>query len=141
VRDQGGDGESATGGLSRERDVRRGDAFVQEGFIGRQSVVNCCRIWVLGGEPVVDGDDLGLRPLADLRGQAGGQRGVAHHVHAAVEVQDNVARFDSVDDDLGDWDAAQFGCGHAYVAGQRLGREQLAQQPPLLVDIAVGGER
>ena len=38
--DQGGDGEPATGGLSRESDVRRGDAGLQEGFIGGKSVVN-----------------------------------------------------------------------------------------------------
>ena len=49
--DQGGDGEAAAGGLSREGDVRRGDAVVQEGFIGRKSVVNRCRIQVLGASP------------------------------------------------------------------------------------------
>ena len=120
--DQGGDGEAAAGGLSREGDVRRGDAVVQEGFIGRKSVVNRCRIRVLGGEPVVDGDDLGVRPPADLRGQVSGEEGVPHHVHAAVEVQNNVARFDSVDRDLGGRDAAQCGCGHGHVGGQRLRR-------------------
>src|SRR5437879_8529496 len=52
---------------------------------------------IFGGEPVVDGDDLGAGPPADLRGQAGGLEGVPQYVHAAVEVQDNVARFDSVD--------------------------------------------
>ena len=77
---------------------------------------------MLGGEPVVDGDDLGLRPPADLRGQVGGEGGVPHHVHAAVEVENNVARFDSVDRDLGGWDAAQCGCGHGHVGGQRLRR-------------------
>ena len=97
-------------------------AVVQEGFIGRKSVVNRCRIRVLGGEPVVDGDDLGLRPPADLRGQVSGEEGVPHHVHAAVEVQNNVARFDSVNCDLGSWDAAQCGCGHGHVGGQRLRR-------------------
>ena len=74
--DQGGDGEPAAGGLSREGDVRRGDAVVQEGFVGRKSVVDRCRIRVLGGEPVVDGDDLGVRPPADLRGQVSGEEGV-----------------------------------------------------------------
>ena len=93
--DQGGDGEAAAGGLSREGDVRRGDAVVHEGFIGRKSVVNRCRIRVLGSEPVVDADDLGVRPPTDLRGQASGEEGVRHHLHAAVEVQNNVARFDS----------------------------------------------
>jgi hypothetical protein len=39
-----------------------GDAVVQERLIGRESVVNRCRIRVLGGEPVVDGDDFGVRP-------------------------------------------------------------------------------
>ena len=29
---------------------------------------------MLGGEPVVDGDDLGARPPADLRGQVSGER-------------------------------------------------------------------
>ena len=138
--DQGGDGEAAAGGLSREGDVRRGDAVVQEGFIGRKSVVNRCRIRVLGGEPVVDGDDLGVRPPADLRGQVSGEEGVPHHVHAAVEVENNVARFDSVDCDLGGWDAAQCGCGHGHVGGQRLRRQQLSEQSPLLVDIAADGE-
>ena len=98
--DQGGDGEPAAGGLSRERDVR-GRAAVQEGFVGRKSVVDRGRIRVLGGEPVVDGDDLGAGPPADLRGQVGGEEGVPHHVHAAVEVENNVARFDPVDRDLG----------------------------------------
>ena len=115
--DQGGDGESAAGGLSREGDVRRGGAVLQEGFIGGESVVDRRRIRVLGGEPVVDGDDLGVRPPADLRGQVGGEERVPHHVHAAVEVQDNVARFDSVDGDLGGRDAAQCGCGHGHSAG------------------------
>jgi hypothetical protein len=38
---------------------------------------------VLGGEPVVDGDDLDAGPPADLRGQAGGLEGVPQNVHAA----------------------------------------------------------
>src|SRR4029077_3296614 len=118
--DQGGDGEAAAGGLSREDDVRRGDAVVQEGFIGRKSVVNRCRIRVLGGEPVVDGDDLGVRPPPDLRGQAGYEEGVRHHVHAAVEVQNNVARFDSVDCDLGGRDTPQYARGHDQVGGERV---------------------
>ena len=95
---------------------------------------------MLGGEPVVDGDDLGVRPAADLRGQTGGEEGVRHHVHAAVEVQNNVARFDPVDHDLGRWDAAQCGCGHGHVRGQRLRRYRLSEEFPLLVDIAVDGE-
>ena len=66
--DQGGDGEAAAGGLSGEDDVRGGDPTVQKGFIGRKSIVNRRRIRVLGGKPVVDGDDLGLRPPADLGG-------------------------------------------------------------------------
>jgi hypothetical protein len=138
--DQGGNGEAAAGGLSREDDVRRGDAAVQEGLIDRQRVVNRCRIRVLGGEPVVDGDDLGVRPPADLRGQVSGEEGVPHHVHAAVEVQNDVARFDSVDRDLGGQDTAQFAFGHGHVGGQRLRREQLSEEPPLLVDVAAGGE-
>ena len=48
--DQGGDGEAAAGGLSREGDVRGGDAVVQEGFIGRKSIVDPGRIRVLGGQ-------------------------------------------------------------------------------------------
>ena len=70
--DQGGDGEPAAGGFSREGDVRRGCAVLQEGLVGRQGVVDRGRVGVFGGEPVVDGDDLGVRPPADLRGQAGG---------------------------------------------------------------------
>ena len=65
--DQGGDGEPAASGLSREGDVRRGSAVVQEGFVGCKSVVDRRRIRMLGSEPVVDGDDLGVRPPADLR--------------------------------------------------------------------------
>ena len=61
---------------------------------------------MLRGEPVVDRDDLSVRPPTDLRGQAGGEEGIGHHVHAAVEVQNSVARFDSVDCDLGGRDAA-----------------------------------
>src|SRR6266852_8995586 len=94
--DQGGDGEPAAGGLSREGDVRRGSAALQEGLVGGKSVVDRRRIRVLGGEPVVDGDDLGARPPADLRGQVSGEEGVPQYVHAAmevVEVQDNMARF------------------------------------------------
>jgi hypothetical protein len=57
-----------------------------------------------------------------------------------VEVENNVARFDPVDRDLGGWHAAQRGCGYGHVGPQRLRRQQLLQQAPLLVDIAVGGE-
>ena len=120
--DQGGDGESAAGGLAREDDVRRRGAAVQEGFVGGKGVVDRGRIRMLGGEPVIDGDDLGARPPADLRGQVSGEEGVPHHVHAAVEVKNNVARFDSVNGDLGGRDAAKGGCGHGHVAGQRLRR-------------------
>src|SRR5207245_11425972 len=91
-----------------------------------------------GGEAVVDGDDLGAGPPADLRGQASGLEGVPYHVHAAVEVQDNVAGFDTVDGDLGGRDAAQCGRGHGHAGGQRLRRGQLPEQPPLLADVAVG---
>ena len=128
--DQGGDGEPAASGLSREGDVRRGSAVLQEGLVGCKSVVDGRRIRMLGGEPVVDGDDLGVRPPADLRGQVSGEEGVPHHVHAAVEVKNNVARFDSFDRDLGGWDAAQRGCGHGHVGGQRLRRYQLSEQSP-----------
>src|SRR5207244_293391 len=84
---------------------------------GCKSVVDGRRIRMLGGEPVVDGDDLGVRPPADLRGQVSGEEGVPHHVHAAVEVKNNVARFDSFDRELGGWDAPQRGCGQGPVAG------------------------
>ena len=133
-------GEPAAGGLSREDDVRRGGAVVQQGFVGRESVVDRRRVRVLGGEPVVDGDDPGARPPADLRGEVSGEEGVPQDVHAAMEVQNDMARFDSVDCDLGGWDAAQSGCGHGHVGRQRLRRYQLSEQPPLLVDIAVDGE-
>ena len=117
-----------------------GGAAFQEGLVGGQRVVDRCRVRVLGGEPVVDGDDLGAGPPADLRGQAGGLEGVAYHVHAAVEVQDNVAGFDSVDGDLGGWDAAQRGGGHGHAGGQRLRRGKLREQPPLLADVAAERE-
>jgi len=95
---------------------------------------------MLRGEPVVDRDDLSVRPPTDLRGQAGGEEGIGHHVHAAVEVQNSVARFDSVDCDLGGRDAAQRGCGHGHAGGQRLRRYQFPEQSPLLADIDIGGE-
>ena len=117
-----------------------GGAVVQKSLVGGQGVVDRRRVRVLGGEPVVDGDDPGAGPPGDLRGQASGLEGVAQDVHAAVEVQDNVAGFDSVDGDLGGRDAAQRGGGHGDLGGQRLRRGQLPEQPPLLVDIAVGGE-
>jgi hypothetical protein len=66
--------------------------------------------------------------------------GVPQYVHAGVEVQDNVARFDSVECDLGGGDAAQCGCGHGHAGGRRLRRCQLPEQPPLLADVAAGGE-
>jgi len=138
--DQGRDGEAAARGLSREGDVRRGDTVVQEGFIGRQSIVNRCRIRVLGGEPVVDGDDLGVRPPADLRGQLSGEEGVPRsrtRRRGSTEQRGEV-RFRRRD--LGGWDAAQCGCGHGHVGGQRLRRYQLSEQSPLLVDIAADGE-
>src|SRR5258705_13505977 len=94
--DQGGNSEPTAGGLSCEGDVRWGCAAMQEGFVGRQGVVDRCRIRVLGGEPVVDRDDLGIGPPADLRGQASGLEGVPYHVHAAVEGQDNTAGVASV---------------------------------------------
>jgi hypothetical protein len=74
--DQGGDGEPAAGGLAREDDVRRVCAAVQEGLVGGQGVVDRSRVRVLGGEPVVDGDDLGPGPPADLGGQASSAGGV-----------------------------------------------------------------
>jgi hypothetical protein len=138
--DQGGDGESAARRLAREGDVRRGDTVVQKSAIGRESVVDRCRIRVLGGESVVDGDDFGVRPPADLRGQVGGEESVPHHVDAAVEVQDDLARFDPVHGDLGRRNATQRGSVHGHVGRQRLRRQQLFQQSPLLLDIAVGGE-
>ena len=139
--DQGGDGEPAAGGLSREDDVRRGGAVVQEGLIGGQSIIDRGRIRVLGTEPVVDGHDPGRRPPADLRGQVSGEEGVPHHVHAAVEVQDDVTRLDSVDGDLGDRDTAQLGLGHGDVGGQRLRRQQLPELTPLLVGHRCSGGR
>jgi hypothetical protein len=138
--DQGGDGEPAAGGLSREGDVRRGRAAVQERLVGRESVVDRRRKRVLGGEPVIDGEDLGTSPPADLRGQVSGLEGIPQYVHAAVEVQDDMARIDSGNGDLGDRDAAQRGRGHGQIGGQGLPRCQLPEQPPLLADVAVGWE-
>jgi hypothetical protein len=138
--DQGGDGEAAASGLSCEGDVRWGGAVAQEGFVGGKSVVDRGRIRVLRGEPVVDGNDLGTCPSADLRGQASGLGGASQYVHAPMEVQDNMARYGPVDRDLGGRDAAQCGRGHGDVSGQRLRRGQVAEQSPLLIDINVGGE-
>src|SRR5260370_948967 len=93
-----------------------------------------------GGE--YGGDEGGSRGLSPRvgGGPVSGLEGVPQHVHAAVEVQDNMARLDSVDGDLGGRDAAQRGCGHGHAGGQRLRRYQLPEQPPLLVDVAAGGE-
>ena len=63
-----------------------------------------------------------------------------HHIHAGVEVENYVASFDSLDRDLGGRNVAQCGCGHGDLGGQRLRREQLSEQAPLLVDIAGDGE-
>jgi hypothetical protein len=82
-----------------------------------------------------------MGPPADLGGQVSGLEGVPEHVHAAVEVQDDMAGFDSVDGDLGGWDAAQYGWGHGHVGSQRLRRGELPEQPPLLADVAVERER
>jgi hypothetical protein len=84
--DQGGDGEPAAGGLSREGDVRWGCAVVQEGFVGCQSVVDRCRIrcW---GEPVVDGDDLGV---SAGRPAAGQRREGVPITYTPPKVQDNI---------------------------------------------------
>jgi hypothetical protein len=117
--DHGGDGEAAAGRLAREDDVRRGGAGVQERLVGGEGVVDRGRVGMLGSEPVVDRDDLGLGPPADLCGQVSGAGGVAEYVHAAVEVQDDMAGFDAVDGDLGRRDAAQCGRGHRHVGGQR----------------------
>jgi hypothetical protein len=77
---------------------------------------------MLGSEPVIDGDDLGARPSADLRGQVSGEEGVPHHIHATMEVKNDVPRFDPGNGDLGGGDAAEGGRGHGYVAWQRLRR-------------------
>jgi hypothetical protein len=135
-----GDGEAAAGGLPGESDAGRVGAVLQQGLVGGQRVVDRGRVGVLGGEPVVHRDDPGADPAADLGSQAGDLEGVLQHVHAAVEVQDNMAGFDPVDGDLGGRDAAQRGRGHGHVGGQRLGRDQLFEQSPLLADVDAGGE-
>jgi hypothetical protein len=48
-----------------------------------------------------------------------------------MEVKNNIARFDSVDSDLGGWDATQCACGHGDTGGQRLRRCELLRPPPL----------
>jgi hypothetical protein len=113
---------------------------MQEGLVGGQGVIDRGRVRVLGGEPVVHRDDRGADPPTDLGSQAGDLEGVLQHVHAAVEVQDNMAGFDSVDGDLGRRDAAQRGGGHGHAGRQRLRRGLLREQPPQLADAHVGGE-
>jgi hypothetical protein len=66
--------------------------------------------------------------------------GVPDHVHAAVEVQHDMARFDAVEGDLGGWDAAQCGWGHGHIGSQRLRRGNLPEQSPLLAHVAVERE-
>jgi hypothetical protein len=73
--DHGGNGKPAAGGFSREGDAGRRCPVLQESFVGRRSVVNRRRIRMLGTESVVDGDDLGAGPAADLRSQIGGEEG------------------------------------------------------------------
>jgi hypothetical protein len=93
---------------------------------------------VLGGEPVVDRDDLGPGPPADLRGQVSGLEGVTEDVHAAVEVQHDVPGLDSADGDVGRRDGPKRGLGHGDIGGQRLRRRELPEQSPLLTDADVG---
>jgi hypothetical protein len=138
--DQRGDGEPAAGGLPGERDVRGDGAEVEQRSVGLEGVVDRRRVRMLGGESVVDGEDRGVGPPADLGGQACGLERVPQDVDAAVEVQDHMAGFGSGDADLRDGHSAQCGCGHGHVGGQRHRRCQLAEQPPLLADIAIGGE-
>jgi hypothetical protein len=85
------------------------------------------RIRVLGAEPVVDREDLGLDPPADLRGQVGGLEGVAKDVHPAMEVQHDVRRLESGDGDLGGRDGAERARARGHVGRQRLGRCELLQ--------------
>ena len=138
--DHGRYSEPAAGGLSRERDVPRGRAAAQECFVRRESIVDRRGIWVLGGEPIIDGDDLGAGAPADLRGQVGGEEGVPQHVDPAVEVHDDVAGLDPVDRDLGRSDVAEGGFGHGHIGGQRLRRQELAEHAPLFIDAGVRGE-
>jgi hypothetical protein len=72
--------------------------------------------------------------------QAGSLGGVPQDVHAAVEVQDNMAGFGAIDGDLGGRDAAQRGGGHGHAGRQRLRRGQLRDQPPQLADVGISGE-
>ena len=104
--DQRGDHKPAASRLSREHDVRGVDATFQKGLVRRERVVDRCRVRVLRSESIVDGDDLGTHSPTDLRGQASGQEGVPDDVHATVEVENNVARLDSRDRDLGGRNAA-----------------------------------
>jgi hypothetical protein len=135
--DQGGDGKPAASGFPREGDVRRGGPVLQQSFVGRKGVVDSRRIRMFWGEPVVDGDDLGAGPPADLRAEVSNTEGVTQYIDAAMEVKNNIARFDSVDSDLGGWDATQCACGHGHTGGQRLRRCELVCPPPLLADVAV----
>ena len=118
--DEGRDGEPSTGGFPSEDDVRRVRIAAQERFVGRQRIVDRGRIRMLGREPVIDRDDLGAGPLTDLRGQVGSEERVSQHVHATVEVHDDMAGFDPVDRDLGRSDAAECAFGHVHIGGQRL---------------------
>jgi len=92
--DEGSDGEPAAGGLPRKDDVRWGRAVVQEGLVGCESVVDGGRIRVLGGEPVVDGEDSGASPPPDLRRQVSSEKGrgsIPSTVISAVGTPPNVA--------------------------------------------------
>jgi hypothetical protein len=81
---------------------------------------------VLGREAVVDRDGAGARVARDVGGQRGRVLRRAHHVRAAVQVeQDVVGLGHAVDGDLDDGDAAERAGREHHVVGQRVDGEEL----------------
>jgi hypothetical protein len=95
---------------------------------------------MLGSQAVVEGNDPGLCRPSDLRGQVSGLEGVPEDIHAAMEVQDDMARLDPVNGEIGSRDTAQLGFRHSHVRGHWPRRCPLPHQPPLLADAAADGD-
>jgi hypothetical protein len=97
---------------------------------------------MFGGEPVVDRDDPAGGPAAEVGGEPDGAGGVAEHVGAAVEVQDDIlGRLGTGQFDVDHRDAAEDARRGVHVIGQRVRGEQLVEHDPLLVHVAAEVER
>jgi hypothetical protein len=75
-----------------------------------------------------------------LRGQVSGGERVAERVHAAVETEHDVRNFGAIEGNVRSTDATAHAHGRPHFGWQRVRRRPVEQQPPLLLDIGVGGE-